>query len=516
MEESRMYKVLLVDDEPTIREGLRTLIDWDELGFEVIDTAANGQEALQKCEQLKPDLLIADIRMPGMTGLELIKTLRIMDNSMHVLILSGYADFEYAKQAIIHRIDGYLLKPVDEDELTGYLVKLREDLDRETVTLQGRVEERAAGYERVVQSLLAGVANLHLEFSAHIEGPEWDSYEVILIKPITLNERDSAQLGLIKLKLSGVFDERGKGIVFALEPYIGIVLKDGLGDDSKRQSTDKDIADICTGFGSDFIAVSGGEVSNWPDIVFSYSQALDRMKDRFFLESGTISRTDRISANKQPADYSKDLDHLLSAATDNLYLALEIGNHLTARKLIQLTAEEMIRSGRTEDEIKSRFVQMFSTVQDKLTHNRSEEHILELRARLPEIYKETRYLGLVERLAAIAEGMANALDNAGTDMQIKRMIDLIHRNYRENLKLEKLAEIFNYNSAYLGKLFKQVTGEHFNTYLDKVRIEQAKTLLEQGLKVYQVAEKVGYANVDYFHTKFRKYVGTSPSSYKKT
>jgi two-component system response regulator YesN len=175
----------------------------------------------------------------------------------------------------------------------------------------------------------------------------------------------------------------------------------------------------------------------------------------------------------------------------------------------------MYRDGCKEEEIKTRFVQMFSTILDKLTHNRSEIHSLEIRAGLLESYKETRYMGLIERLAAIAESMANSMENSGTDKQIKRMIDVIHRNYGENLKLEKLAELFNYNSAYLGKLFRQATGEHFNTYLDKVRIEQAKALLEQGLKVYQVAEKVGYANVDYFHTKFRKYVGTSPTGYKK-
>ena len=95
------------------------------------------------------------------------------------------------------------------------------------------------------------------------------------------------------------------------------------------------------------------------------------------------------------------------------------------------------------------------------------------------------------------------------------MIDLINRNYFENLKLETLADVFNYNSAYLGKLFKNVTGEYFNTYVDKVRIEKAKQLLDQGMKVYQVAEKVGYTNVDYFHSKFRKYVGTSPSAHRK-
>ncbi|MNJ60510.1 HTH-type transcriptional regulator YesS [compost metagenome] len=99
--------------------------------------------------------------------------------------------------------------------------------------------------------------------------------------------------------------------------------------------------------------------------------------------------------------------------------------------------------------------------------------------------------------------------------EVKIMLDLIERNFSENLKLETLSGVLNYNSAYLGKLFKNETGEYFNTYLDKVRIEKAKSYLEDGLKVYQVAEKVGYTNVDYFHSKFKKYVGTSPSAYRR-
>lgn len=508
-----MYKVLLVDDEPTIREGLSTLIPWDELGFQVVDTAANGQEALQKCEQIHPDLLIADIRMPGMSGLELIKSVRSTELDMHVLILSGYADFEYAKQAIAHRIDGYLLKPVDEDELTVYLVKIREQLD-EASSLKNRSEDREFMMEKEIQSLLSKEADHMTADTGLNKKLNWDSYEVILIKPDTSNEVVPAHLTLIKNKLRALFDERGRGVVFAMEPYLGIVLNGCLGDDLNRRSIYKEIREACS---EHVFVVSGGEVSSWSEIADSYRTALKRMKDRFFLENGTIPLTEsyRDSMPIESPEYAKQLDRYFSGATDTLYLALEIGNHAAARQLIQETAEEMAGSGSTEEEIKTRFVQMFSTVLDKLTHNRSEVHSLELRAGLLEIYKETRYLGLVERLASIAEGMAISMESSGTDIQIKRMIDLIHRNFRENLKLEKLAELFNYNSAYLGKLFKQATGEHFNTYLDKVRIEQAKLLLEQGLKVYMVAEKVGYANVDYFHTKFRKYVGTSPSVYKK-
>lgn len=94
---------------------------------------------------------------------------------------------------------------------------------------------------------------------------------------------------------------------------------------------------------------------------------------------------------------------------------------------------------------------------------------------------------------------------------IKQILDFVERHYVKNLKLDTFGELFNYNSGYLGKMFKNHTGDLFHTYLDKVRIRNAKALLESGLKVHQAATRVGYANVDYFYLNFKKYLGESPS-----
>jgi two-component system response regulator YesN len=510
-----MYRVLLVDDEPTIREGLRTLIPWEEIGFRVIDTAANGHEALQKCEILIPDLLIVDIRMPGMNGLELVKNLRRLEHHMHILILSGYDDFEYAKQAISLRIDGYLLKPVDEDELIGYLNQLREQLTKETVRRREEADERKLGMERVIQSLLTIDENQPITSSAQEDSLHWETYEVILIKPITRNEVFSAHHTIIKHKLEALFDQRERGIVFAMDPYIGILLKNGVGDDWNRRILYKDLSEACSGQAMDFTAVSGGAVHSWSDIILSYRQTLNLMKNRFYHKSDILISVDLNITPQQVRASETTNNNLLSEAIDSIYLALEVGNLDAVRQRIKEYAERMHRNGFTEEEFKNVFTQLFSSVLDKFSQHRTESQSLEFRSEIMDIYKEQRYCLLLEKLYAIAKSIIESNGDTGNDKQIKRMIDLIHRNYGENLKLEKLAELFNYNSAYLGKLFKQVTGDHFNTYLDKVRIEQAKLMLEQGYKVYQVASHVGYANVDYFHTKFRKYVGISPSSYKK-
>ena len=104
-----------------------------------------------------------------------------------------------------------------------------------------------------------------------------------------------------------------------------------------------------------------------------------------------------------------------------------------------------------------------------------------------------------------------------TKSTMERVVQYIHANYNQELRLEMLANIFGYNSAYLGKVFHQYMGDNFNNYLDKIRITEAKRLLaKEEYKVYEIAERVGYTNINYFHNKFKKYVGVSPLNYKKS
>lgn len=135
---------------------------------------------------------------------------------------------------------------------------------------------------------------------------------------------------------------------------------------------------------------------------------------------------------------------------------------------------------------------------------------------IQEIYNTRSLSEMMESLVKRLIEISRKISFNSSDKSIKRIVKYIDKNYSADLKLEFLSEIFNYNSAYLGKVFKSYTGVSFNTYLDTVRINHAKKLLlEDKIKVYQVCERVGYKNIDYFHSKFKKYVGVSPLTYKK-
>lgn len=126
-----LYRIILVDDEEEVRKGIIRKIDWNHLGFEVVGDAENGAEALEKIEQLEPEVVMTDIRMPFMDGLALTERIRQKYPSMKVLIFSGFDDFEYAQQAIKLNVTEYILKPVNVEELSEILTRVRKNLDEE-------------------------------------------------------------------------------------------------------------------------------------------------------------------------------------------------------------------------------------------------------------------------------------------------------------------------------------------------------------------------------------------------
>ncbi|WP_256762015.1 response regulator transcription factor [Cohnella sp. WQ 127256] len=499
-----MYTVLIVDDEPLIREGLRTIIDWEEQGFRVVDVASDAMEALRKVPLLKPRLMIVDIRMPGMDGLELLRTIQEQHRPCpRFLILSGYADFEYARTALQLKVDGYMLKPIDEDELIKYLSLLKdaiEEDDRKVVEGPDR--------ESAIMRLMSGedhVLNGRNNWN-------WSSYEVALVKLQSHEEFDTDVIAQAKNLLSDRFERAGKGVVFFADPYVGLLLKDTAAFRTAHSTVYRLISEVCVECRLDFIVVAGGAVPDQASLKASYERARSLMKHRFLYAGGKLYV-------EEPELPVRDTEAEDSSEEDKLSIALEAENPDAAEAALRRMGTNWVAAGASEQDIKSGFISRMSVALTKLSQTRPEqrEHVRKYNSEVAALYSEYRYEHLLRHLFSICTEICGKLseNGAGADNQVRKMVELIHRNSSDNLKLESLAEALGYNSSYLGKLFKQETGENFNTYLDKVRIEKAKDLLRQGRKVYQVAERVGYTNVDYFHAKFRKYVGVSPISFRK-
>jgi two-component system response regulator YesN len=509
-----MHKVLIVDDEPMIREGLKTLVDWAKYGFTVIGDASNGREAVEKQKALSPDLILIDIRMPGMDGLQAIEEVRKTDKVCHILILSGYADFSYAKQAIVHNVDGYILKPIDEDELESYVERISDQLIKQSEMQLGSKQTSVLLREEMLQQLASGKLDIETSDSQQFKsllGPEAKYYQLLLIE-LYSREHSLTMNATLKKKLADIVQQKQLGWVFSAEPYIGILLKDYLLQNGSREQMREWIEEAC-GTRVRFAAAASVpvrellELQNWSTAVRGL------LKQRFMLQGQQIHIASLTDGQQQPGhEQTDELD--IDTLAQKLYYMIEIGHKEGIDKAVQEASDHICSHDNNEQSVKSSWAQLLTIVLNKAATSNPQVSVQEDLTMITALYLAFHYDEMIVQLRQRLADLALKIGKSDNLSVMKQMTDFIERHYNENIKLETLADLFNYNSGYLGKMFKNYTGEHFNTYLDHVRIQHAIELLQEGLKVHQVSERVGYANVDYFHSKFKKYKGVSPSSFK--
>lgn len=509
-----MYKLLIVDDEPMIRKGLRTIIDWEQYNFTVVGEAANGREALNKHGSLKPDLFLMDIRMPGMDGIQTIEEIRRTDKQCRFLILSGYADFGYAKQAIAFGVDGYILKPVDEAELEEYAKRIAESLGKEAERTEMRSGETRV--DVLLEELVRGAEpesehGRQLSQLNELLGSQTAGCRLLLIEWSRGAELPTSLFAAARRRLQDIVEAESAGWVFAAEPFTALLVKDAAVQEAQllewiRQSAGKN---------SKFIALASGYDHAAADIVSSYEALREVMKASFKLEDGRLHlASDPEVAAAASANGERHEAPPIEVLSKQIHDVIDAGNEEAVPRILQEIGDALWQATPSEQSVKTAFAQLLTLLLNRLSDHYKELSLQSELAMITELYKQTNYDEMLGQLASRMTDIIRRLGNSSDVPIIKRITGYIERNYSHNLKLETLAEQFNYNSGYLGKMFKAHTGENFNTYLDQVRMRHAVELLQQGYKVHQVSDMVGYANVDYFHAKFKKYKGVSPSYYK--
>ncbi|MGG4219066.1 response regulator transcription factor [Paenibacillus jamilae] len=514
-----MIRVVIVDDEPKLRQGLQTLIPWKSLGFTVIATAANGKEALEVIEEKAPDVVIVDIRMPVMDGLQLIEHLRSGGHHMHFIILSGYADFEYAKQAIQYGVFDYLLKPVDIDEMSSSLKRIRERIEEERLQTEWRKKE-GINRDLYLHSLLVPQEKTEDPSKLRSKAAEadllWTNYEVVVVYPrVSEVDRSDAVYQLssgLKAKIEGQMT----GLVTVIPPYAVLLLNAPLRGRERREMLYNEIRNTVGNVR--FAAATGGGVSAPEDICQSFLRAQEAVKQSFFSEKNRLLGPCPLLSPvlDSPRLYVDKAEETMEELIFGLYYSLEVGNQTIILPLLNEAAAFFRKQAQDEKSIKESFFFLSNAVIHKLTAGFCIElkETEEVSRFLNGIYQHDYLQDLLEEIYRFLLALAKDSEPRGKEQEFKKMIDFIHRHYADNLRLETLSRLLNYSTAYLGQLFKNKTGEYFNTYLDRVRIQKAKELLDQGMKVYEVAESVGYTSVNYFYSKFKRYEGCSPSEYR--
>lgn len=524
-----MLKVLLVDDEPFITQGLSVLLDWNQQGFEIVGTAANGSEALKFLKDTEVDLILADIKMPVMSGIELLKKIREERLSdAFFVIMSGYSDFAYAKEAIHYKCSEYMLKPIQKSQLVELLQKISALYEKNQ---QEKIEKTRMGmayFARSMQSLLLGhletesieelIKKLPLAGKAryiNIEVDDTDSEKRLnseekrrIQRQIYINcmdflgenrqmlcfldamgQEDTYDVGMVYFRrmaeernlseaeyLEQLYDYLQKGEEFPIAIYVGNKVEN--------------ICELSESFRTAMVAKSVQNFRINSNILFYEEQkrstfsvvskehmdqllrAIEQNEDQQMTESATEIYREMNECGMDPELIKMNMNYLLLQL---VHLAMEQDESINQEEILSYIREnafdrKMIRGSVIHF---IRFIRDYS------------DYLCQLRKKV----------------------------SRGVLAEVEEEIKL---HYAENLTLKDLSKKYYVNSAYLGQLFRKQYGISFKDYLNQYRIEKAtEILIRTDDKVYNVAGEVGYRDLDYFINKFILAKGCTPTSYRK-
>ncbi len=507
--------VFIADDEAMIREGLKYIVDWDELGFTICGEASNGEDTLTSILELNPDLVLLDIRMPKLQGTEIVKLAREHNYKGHFIILSGFSDFKYAQTAIRYGVDFYLTKPIDEDELTNAVKTVKDSLQKELMQTSTMKQYREKAKYTILRDIVLNTNDLkginlgEINLFAPVyqvviyENYNQDTFNILysFADLLKVTNQGNNSFEHIKIHQKDVIILKG---TFALERFRDFLRHY---EESPQKGSPLD----------SLFLTYGRLVYKIEDIHYSYDDALNLLHRRFFCEQNQHA----IGYEQLPN--FEDFSYEIGTKETNQYCEL-FCDYIQSynRKMIADTLfalEKNLYCTKTDlSGIKLFLTDIYLQIKQTINHIYSTTDIpFPTNSSVIDFIESKYYLyEIILFFSEQFEMIMNAIGNSSSDSVLDDIVHYINHNFRDNIKLETIAPLFGYNSSYLGKIFNKKMGESFNSYIDHVRINHSKDLLlQKSLKVYEIAEHVGYKNVDYFHKKFKKYVGESPAEFRK-
>lgn len=512
-----MYSVLLVDDEGLITDGLKKLINWEKLGLYVRDTALNGEEALQKFKQNPVDIVITDITMPKLDGIGLIENIKSINDKVKFVILSGYDDFEYARQALRLGIENYILKPINEEELESTLINTKKKLDNAEDNIVD-VKELEILRENILYRWVANsISSYELEERKFILRISLDCmFYVVSIIKLNEDSRDNDNLRKVyehvksfekNYKDFAVFNDLDGNIVIIYASNEKKALE------QKLYSYLKNIVEnISDKFSLDYFVTIGNIEKSFNDVYKSYNTAL-KMQDYLLINgyNKVVTYKDyeqeyNIKNNELNIDLSKIRAVILNKNKeegkryiDEMYDKLCSYEYVTPETLQNTSIQIMMNINKIASELNVENKKYNKNLKKLVLDISNIQTIEQLKTRIKE-----EILEVIDKLKANSGDMSPV---------IRQVLKYINENYDEDISLKYLSEKYNINPSYLGQVFNKEVGESFSYYLNKVRNEKAKKLLlTTNIKVKDIAKMLGYEDTSYFYRKFKKYFGVSPNT----
>lgn len=524
----KLFDVIIVDDEPLIRDGLVKLFSWKEYQMQVRAVFPNGSLALEYLEKQSADVIITDIKMPVMNGIQLMQECQKKNILVKFIVLSGYSNFEYVKMAARLGIENYLLKPVDTLEMSQTLLQVKRKIEAQRHNKILLDEGIRILRNNLLYRLMTGeISYEEIEERKEYLPIPFDSClcRVAILKFLPQNP-DTARHGQQKPPIQSVLRHlEQKEYIHAVTDFGGRLLfllfcGEG-GICSSRETVRADLEHIIhyvlatSPFHA--FAAAGPLADSIYTIPNSYAKASALINTAGFNSASSIRWAEDTCENEAFLLPHIEFDQLMQLNEKFLYKKQEdivsiVDEIFSTNRFIPLDGLQMLAS----------------MIVSKIYSNSraySSDHdpeILRLENRLDDaytlgdydsIYRWTR--DIIHTIFVYEERNPSEKAPSGAT-NLKKILLYLNENYTKDMNLKTIAETFHLNALYLGRILKLETGCTFTDYINSLRLKKAQELLlHTDLSAKQISEQTGYRNDKYFNTLFKKYTDMTPGEYRK-
>lgn len=522
-----MYKVAIIDDEIIFREHLRKTIDWKSNDFEICFEARNGVDALEKIKNNKPDIMLVDINMPFMDGLELATNVKEQNPEINIVLITGYSEFEYARKALKIGVKDYILKPFDKEELILTLIKIKNKL------IQEKEEKKDEMREEIIlkESLFNLLVNNEYEFKEEEIIKQLQKFNIetktllFRVSVIEIEENDDMEVknhDIMRNAVTNILNERVKssGSHISFYDHNGRIIS--LIEVGKNKDNDLDIEqydELCylvKKYLNIKIAVGVGKTYKGLNKIWtSYKEAIVAIQNKFILGNKVIQFETATTMNNNIGFYTSEVNEtiLINLRINEINKVVEELNtvfefiksnkvsvdytYAISMGLISVCFSYIIETGNSIEKLFGRNFFPLEEIKKRKSMEDLKNLIVDL---YQKVFNYTNNNNKLTRSKIIARDVKEFIDN----------------NYQnQDLNIDRIAKAVYINSSYLRSIFKKELNLTVIEYLTNIRMQKAKELLQRGnLKHTEISKMIGYREASYFSKSFKKHFGVTPSEYE--
>lgn len=526
-----MFTVLIVEDELLVRIGLKSSIDWEKLNMQVIADVSNGQAALDIYEKEKPDIILTDIKMPVMDGIQLISKIREKDRKTKIVVLTCFEEFDTIHKAVNLGVSGYILKlKMSTAEMENILMKIRDELIKENKTVarnsEGDINSNLSKEELIKKYLFYHIYTDD-EFANLVAAKKWRFTQgrLLLCRMVIdhfelLQDKFGDDHGaLINFAVMNIIEEilqgfgRGEVIHEKDENYLIIMsFKDIVSEIKLNEELHRilgRIRDVMKTYVNTSVTFGiSGIHEQYHELREMYRECTDAVEQKYFIGMGNFIRYEPGMAKNNTTGAINKLKHFIG----NINLINEEYKKVMSADIAVLAQNTQV----SKNELQGVFLKWIYLATTYMSINKEALQKIAV-----------QYAEQVHKCVCLDENMANFEEfleqtakieeqSMCLSKEVAEVVQFVQRNYNREISLQQAAEMVNMSPNYLSSLFKKEFGLSFVEYVNQVRIDKAKELLMNTFqKTYEIARNVGFADESYFSRIFKKLTGIRPNEYRK-